>query len=95
MEQRIKPAQLGCGRPYFSGYSTRLLAKTPGDEEIISNFIKLYNSTCFALYAYFRELFKTPENHLALYALLLPGRTPGPSNRPAFGKRTSRERRNP
>ena len=76
MEQKIRPAQLGCGRPYFSGYSTRLLAKNPEDEEIISNFIKLYNSTCFALYQFFRELFKTPENHLALYALLLPGRAP-------------------
>jgi hypothetical protein len=42
-QMQMTPAQLGCGRPYFTGYSTRLQTKIESDMEVISQFIERYN----------------------------------------------------
>jgi hypothetical protein len=76
MQQKIQPEQLGCGRPYFAAYSTRVRTATPEGAAALSQFIDRYRSASSGLYKLVRRLFQNPKNHLALYGLFLPAQAP-------------------
>jgi hypothetical protein len=76
MQQKIRPAQLGCGAPYFAAYSTRVRTATSEGAATLSQFIDRYRSASSALYKLVRRLFRNPKNHLVLYGLFLPAQVP-------------------
>src|SRR5579859_941849 len=76
MQQKIRPAQLGCGAPYFAAYSTRVRTATSEGAAALSQFIDRYRSASSALYKLVRRLFLNPKNHLVLYGLFLPEQVP-------------------
>ena len=76
MQRKVKPCDVGCGRPYVLSYCTRLKIEKPEHAELLSQFIRRYRSACLALYKLVRRLFQNPKNHLALYAIFLPSRVP-------------------
>ena len=76
MKHRIRPAELGCGEPYFLSYSARVQTAKPEQAKLLSQWITRYQNTCLALYRLVRRAAQDSRNQLALYAIFLPQRVP-------------------